>query len=76
MFHNYKYMKVPNFTFFKDGKTRQQLSYSFPELWYSHLEFNSKKFANIWRIKQDGISAAVDVAIDVAVAVAVAVVDA
>ena len=29
----------------------------FPELWYSPLEFNSKQFANIWRIKQEGISA-------------------
>ena len=31
------------FTFFKDGNTRQQHYYSFPELWYSPLEFNSKK---------------------------------
>ena len=29
--------------FFKDGNTRQQRYYSFPELWYSPLEFNSKK---------------------------------
>ena len=35
---------------------RQQLSFSFPEIWYSPSEFNSKKFAYIWRIKQDGIS--------------------
>ena len=43
--------------FVEDGSTRQQLSFSFPELWYSPLDFNSKKFANIWRIKRDGISA-------------------
>ena len=29
--------------FFKDGNTRQQRYYSFPEIWYSPLEFNSKK---------------------------------
>ena len=28
--------------FVEDGNTRQQLSFSFPELWYSPLEFNSK----------------------------------
>ena len=28
--------------FVEDMNTRQQLSYSFPELWYSPLEFNSK----------------------------------
>ena len=33
-----------------DGNTRQQLSFSFPELWYSPLEFN-------WWLKQDGINA-------------------
>ena len=27
----------------EDGSTRQQLSFSFPELWYSPLEFNSEK---------------------------------
>ena len=45
--------------FVKDGNTRQQLSLSFPELWYSPLEFNSKKLAltNVWRIKGDEISA-------------------
>ena len=43
--------------FVENGNTRQQLSFSFPELWYSPLEFNSKPFANIWRIKWDGISA-------------------
>ena len=32
------------------GNTRQQLSFSFPELWYSPLELN-------WRLKRDGISA-------------------
>ena len=40
--------------FVEGGSTRQQLSFSFPELWYSPLEFNSKI---IWRIKRDGISA-------------------
>ena len=35
--------------FVKDRNTRQQLSFSFPELWYSPLEFNSKKIANIWQ---------------------------
>ena len=34
----------------------QRLSFSFPELRYSLLEFNSRKFANIWRIEQVGIS--------------------
>ena len=29
--------------FFKDGNRRQQRYYSFPEIWYSPLEFNSKK---------------------------------
>ena len=29
--------------FVEDGNTRQQLSFSFPKLWYSPLEFNSKK---------------------------------
>ena len=66
--------------FFKDGNLRQQLSFSFPELWYSHLEFNSKKFANIWRIKRDGINAIkfeatwIQFLSDVFVAVAVVVV--
>ena len=40
--------------FVQDGKTRQQLSFSFPELWYSPLEF--KTFANIWWIEWDWIS--------------------
>ena len=43
--------------FVGDGNTRQQLRFSFPELWCSPLEFNSKTFANIWWIKRDGISA-------------------
>ena len=29
--------------FVEDGNTRQRLSFSFPELWYSLLEFNSRK---------------------------------
>ena len=66
--------------FFKDGNLRQQLSFSFPELWYSPLEFNSKQFANIWWIKRDGISAIkfeatwIQFLSDVFVAVAVVVV--
>ena len=43
--------------FVEDGNTKQQLSFSFPELWYSPLELKSKNFANIWRIERDGISA-------------------
>ena len=43
--------------FVENGNTRQQLSFSFPELWYSPLEIKFKPFANIWRIKRDGISA-------------------
>ena len=34
----------------------QRLSFSFPDLWYSLLEFNSRKFANTWRIERVGIS--------------------
>ena len=41
----------------KSEITRQQLSFSFPELWYSPVEFNSKKFANIWRTERDELSA-------------------
>ena len=43
--------------FAKDVNTRQQFSFSFPELRYSPLEFNSEKFAIICRIEQDGINA-------------------
>ena len=43
--------------FVEDGNKRQQLSFSFPDLWCSPLEFNYKKIANIWRNKRDGISA-------------------
>ena len=57
MLHDYN-VKLPNFTFVEDGNKKQQLSFSFPELWCSPWEsVNSKKFANIWRIKRDGISA-------------------
>ena len=42
----------------KDLNTRQRLSFSFSELCYSCLEFNSrKKIANISRIERVGISA-------------------
>ena len=43
--------------FLENMNTRQRLSFSFPELRYSLLEFNSRKIANIWRIERDGISA-------------------
>ena len=46
-----------NFTFCRGSERRQQLYFSFLELWYSLLEFNSRKFANIWRIERVGISA-------------------
>ena len=49
--------KCLNSCFVEDRNTRQQLSFSFPELWHSPLEFNSKTFANPWRIKRDGTSA-------------------
>ena len=35
--------KCLNWRFVDDGNTRQQLCYSFPELWNSPLEFNSNK---------------------------------
>ena len=37
--------------------SRQRLSFSFPELRYSLLEFNSGRFASIWRTERDGIRA-------------------
>ena len=43
--------------FLEDGNKRQQFAFSFPELWRSPLEFNSKKIAYIWRIEGGGISA-------------------
>ena len=57
--HDYN-VKMPNFTFCGECEhTRQRLCFSFPELQYSLLEFNSRKIniANIWRIEQDRISA-------------------
>ena len=42
--------------FVEDGNTRQQLFFSFPERWFSHLKSTSKKFTSIWRIKRDRIS--------------------
>ena len=70
-----------NSRFVEDGNTRQRLSFSFPELRYSPLEFNlKKKIANIWQINWDGLSAIKfeaaqiyflsDVFVDVAVVVA------
>ena len=50
--------EYPIWRFIAGRNIRQQLSFSFPELWYSSLEFKGKKKnANIWRIKRDGISA-------------------
>ena len=40
----------------REHKTTTFFLPSFPELWYSLLEFNSRKIANIWRVEQDGIS--------------------
>ena len=34
--------------FVEDGNTRQQLSFSFPERWYSPLESTPKKVSSIW----------------------------
>ena len=42
--------------FVGDGNTKKQL-FSLLGIWYSPLEFNSKKFADFWWIKRDGISA-------------------
>ena len=42
--------------FVEDGNSRLQLSFSFPQFWYSPSQFNSKQFGNIWRIKRDGLS--------------------
>ena len=50
-------VKKKNSHFVEDGNTRQRLSFPFPELCYSPLEHNRPKhFANICRIKRDGIS--------------------
>ena len=44
--------------FFEDGNTKQQFPFSFPELFNTVLSNSTpKKFANIWRIKWDGINA-------------------
>ena len=54
--HDYK-VKLPNFTFSRGQEHKTTTFFSCLELWYRPLEFNSKKNANIWRIKIDGISA-------------------
>ena len=54
--HDYN-VKVPDFTFCRGWKDKTTLLFFYSELWYSLLEFNSKKIANLWRIKRDGISA-------------------
>ena len=43
--------------FVEDGNTRQQLSFSFPELWYSSLEFNSEKNRQFLKKLRVGIRA-------------------
>ena len=40
--HDYN-VKVPNFTFCRGRERRRRLSFSFPELWYSLLEFHLRK---------------------------------
>ena len=40
---HYYNVKVPNFTFCRGRERRQRLSFSFPELWYSLLEFHFRK---------------------------------
>ena len=40
---HYCNVKVPNLTFCRGLERRQRLSFSFPELWYSLSEFNSRK---------------------------------
>ena len=41
--------------FVEDGNTRQQLSFSFPQLWYSPVEFNSKKIVELNKNKGDKV---------------------
>ena len=56
--HDYN-VKVPNLTFRRgrEHKTKPPFSFSWT-LKYSPLDSNSKKiFANIWRIKRDGMGA-------------------
>ena len=50
-------VKVPNFTILEGSEYKTAPFFSFPELRYSLLEFNSRKFSSIWRIKRDRISA-------------------
>ena len=45
--HDYD-AKIPNFTSLEEGDTRRQLSYSFSELRYSTLEFNSRTILQHW----------------------------
>ena len=42
--------------FVENANTIQQVYFSFPELRYILLEFNSRKMANIWRTERDEIS--------------------
>ena len=53
--HDYN-VKVPNFTLRRVREHKTMTFFTFPGLWYSLLEFNSRKFANIWRIEPVGIS--------------------
>ena len=66
--------KMANFTFCGARELKTTTFFLFSQLRYSPLEFNSRKFANIWRIEQDGISAIkFKAARDVLVAVAVVI---
>ena len=50
-------VKVPNFTILEGSEYRTApFFFSFPELRYSLLEFNSRKFSSILRILRDRIS--------------------
>ena len=55
--HDYN-VKLPNLTFFRGREQKTTTFFFFSwTLMQSFRILNSKKFANIWRIKRDGISA-------------------
>ena len=56
--HDYN-VKLLNFTFYREREDKTTTFLFFPRTLIQPLEFmiNSKPFANIWRIKWDGISA-------------------
>ena len=74
-------VKMPNFTFCgeREHKTSTLFFFSLLKLWYSPLEFNPRKIANIWRIQRHGMraikfeAARYHILTDVFVAVAVVV---